>query len=167
MHSIAFNGSPIKLTQWMSQAAVTATELGRALGYKDEKSVQRLYRRNADEFTDAMTGVVNMTTPSGCQRVRVFSLRGAHLVAMFAKTKMAKAFRRHVLDFLDAESAKKSRLQELHDAACIEHETGRRMASMCGKGLVGWKHEKHPLEQRIAHLEGQLQMSLPMLDKHG
>ncbi|WP_339885245.1 hypothetical protein [Vreelandella maris] len=163
MHSITFNGSPIKLTQWMSQAAVTATELGRALGYKDEKSVQRLYRRNEDEFTEAMTGMVNMTTPSGAQRVRVFSLRGAHLVAMFAKTKMAKAFRRRVLDVLDAESARKSRLQELHDAACIEHEAGRRMASMCGKGLAGWRYEKHPLEQRIALLEEQIQMSLPLL----
>lgn len=35
--------------------------------------------------------------------VRVFSLRGAHLVAMFATTPKAKEFRRWVLDILDRE----------------------------------------------------------------
>lgn len=160
MHTITFNGYTLNLIQWMSQPSVTATELGKALGYKDGKSVQRLYRRNADEFTTSMTGVVNVTTPSGTQSVRVLSLRGAHLIALFAKTKLAKAFRRRVLDVLDAEAAKRSKLQELYDAACIEYETGRRMASMCGRGLAGWKHEKQPLESRISMLEDQMQLRL-------
>lgn len=34
-------------------------------------------------------------------RCRIFSLRGCHLVAMFARTPVAKAFRRWVLDVLD------------------------------------------------------------------
>ncbi|WP_354666697.1 P22AR C-terminal domain-containing protein, partial [Escherichia coli] len=34
---------------------------------------------------------------------RVFSLRGAHLIAMFARTPVAKEFRRWVLDILDRE----------------------------------------------------------------
>ncbi|MGM1347648.1 BRO-N domain-containing protein [Serratia liquefaciens] len=82
---------------------LTASQIGYALQYADDKAVQRIYSRHADEFTDKMTGVVNLTTPSGTQATRVFSLRGAHLIAMFARTKVAKEFRRWVLDILDQE----------------------------------------------------------------
>ncbi|MDQ9668887.1 hypothetical protein RF033_15005, partial [Serratia marcescens] len=34
---------------------------------------------------------------------RIFSLRGAHLIGMFARTKLAKEFRKWVLDILDQE----------------------------------------------------------------
>lgn len=44
-----------------------------------------------------------MTTPGGHQETRVFSLRGAHMVAMFARTPVAKEFRHWVLDILDRE----------------------------------------------------------------
>jgi prophage antirepressor-like protein len=37
-------------------------------------------------------------------QVRVFSLRGAHLIAMLARTPVAKAFRRWVLDVLEKET---------------------------------------------------------------
>lgn len=37
--------------------------------------------------------------------VHVFSLRGAHLIAMFARTPIAKEFRKWVLDVLDKELA--------------------------------------------------------------
>lgn len=36
--------------------------------------------------------------------MRVFSLRGAHLIAMFARTPVAKEFRRWVLDILDRQA---------------------------------------------------------------
>ncbi|HDG8091880.1 TPA: hypothetical protein PCO36_000416 [Klebsiella oxytoca] len=84
---------------------LTAAEVGQALEYADDKAVQRIYSRHADEFTQQMTGVVKLTTPSGKQESRVFSLRGAHLVAMFARTPKAKEFRRWVLDILDREVA--------------------------------------------------------------
>ncbi|WP_049084599.1 P22AR C-terminal domain-containing protein [Klebsiella michiganensis] len=84
---------------------LTAAEVGQALEYADDKAVQRIYSRHADEFTAQMTGVVKLTTPSGKQESRVFSLRGAHLVAMFARTPKAKEFRRWVLDILDREVA--------------------------------------------------------------
>ena len=84
---------------------LTAAEVGQALEYADDKAVQRIYSRHADEFTAQMTGVVKLTTPSGKQKSLVFSLRGAHLVAMFARTPKAKEFRRWVLDILDREVA--------------------------------------------------------------
>ena len=64
---------------------LTATEVGLALEYADDKAVQRIYSRHSDEFTDMMTRVVKVTTPRGMQESRVFSLRGAHLIAMFAQ----------------------------------------------------------------------------------
>jgi prophage antirepressor-like protein len=84
---------------------LTASQIGYALQYADDKAVQRIYSRHSDEFTDKMTRVVNLTTPSGTQATRVFSLRGAHLLAMFARTQVAKEFRRWVLDILDHETA--------------------------------------------------------------
>lgn len=36
-------------------------------------------------------------------KIRIFSLRGAHLIAMFARTQIAKEFRKWVLDILDKE----------------------------------------------------------------
>lgn len=54
---------------------LTASQIGYALQYADDKAVQRIYSRHSDEFTDSMTGVVKLTTPSGTQATRVFSAR--------------------------------------------------------------------------------------------
>ncbi|MGL5410310.1 MAG: P22AR C-terminal domain-containing protein, partial [Shewanella sp.] len=52
-------------------------------------------------------GTVNLTVPGNPMPipVRIFSLRGAHLIAMFSRTALAKEFRRWVLDVLDRETA--------------------------------------------------------------
>lgn len=51
-----------------------------------------------------MTQVIESVTSGNYRKkVRVFSLRGAHLIAMFARTDVAKEFRRWVLDILDRE----------------------------------------------------------------
>lgn len=89
---------------------LTSTELAKALEYADAKSITKIYARNQDEFTPAMSMVVNMTTNGinnslRTKKVRVFSIRGAHLVGMFAETPVAKEFRRWVLDILDREVA--------------------------------------------------------------
>ncbi|HGN2032599.1 TPA: Bro-N domain-containing protein [Proteus mirabilis] len=85
----------------------TSTELAKALGYSRTDNVSRVYARNSDEFTDSMTTTVKMTlvrkTGEVDVMVRVFSLRGAHLIAMFASTPVAKDFRKWVLDILDRE----------------------------------------------------------------
>lgn len=78
-------------------------QIGVALGYANPYKVQQVYDRNQDEFTNSMTTVLKLDTAGGAQDVRVFSLRGAHLLGMFARTDVAKAFRRWVLDVLDRE----------------------------------------------------------------
>lgn len=100
--ALTFNGITLSPIPHQNSPWIRSVELARALGYSDESSVGRIYKRNAEEFTPEMTQVieisdtVNLTVPT-----RIFSLRGCHLVAMFARTPVAKAFRRWVLDVLD------------------------------------------------------------------
>lgn len=100
-----FHGLCLQPVQNLDGIWLTANQIGCALEYADEKAVQRIYSRHSDEFTDQMSRVVKVTTPYGEQMTRVFSLRGAHLVAMFARTAIAKEFRRWVLNILDSEIA--------------------------------------------------------------
>ena len=80
-----------------------STEIGEALGYANgHKAINNLYNANVLEFNDKMTGVLETRTPSGRQEVRVFSLRGAYLLAMKATTPRAAEFRRWALDVLES-----------------------------------------------------------------
>ncbi|MGV4191160.1 BRO-N domain-containing protein [Citrobacter freundii] len=97
-HGISLQPAPDIDGIWL-----TANQIGYALQYADDKAVQRIFARHIDEFTEKMTRVVKLTTPGGHQETRVFSLRGAHMVAMFARTPVAKEFRHWVLDILDRE----------------------------------------------------------------
>lgn len=100
--SLTFNGVVLMPLSLGGQLWFRSSELARALGYKDENSVRRIYERNADEFTDDMTQVIEiLDTVNLTVRVRIFSLRGCHLLAMFAQTPVAKVFRKWVLDVLD------------------------------------------------------------------
>lgn len=79
-------------------------EISEALGYAEARSLVNLYNANAAEFTDSMTALVKLPTAGGMQEVRIFSLRGAHLLGMFARTDRAAEFRRWVLDVLDQQA---------------------------------------------------------------
>ena len=56
--SLTFNGVVLMPLSLGGQLWFRSSELARALGYKDENSVRRIYERNADEFTDDMTQVI-------------------------------------------------------------------------------------------------------------
>ena len=72
-----------------------------ALGYSRSDQALDLFNRNADEFTDEMTQVMELPTAGGIQPVRIFSPRGCCLLGMLARTEKAKAFRAWVLDVLE------------------------------------------------------------------
>lgn len=77
-------------------------QVASALGYEDASdSIQKLFSRNADEFTDEMTQVLDLPTAGGVQPVRIFSPRGCYLLGMLARTDRAKLFRQWVLDVLE------------------------------------------------------------------
>lgn len=108
MNTLTFNEVDFNPVERNGQIWLTSIDLAKALGYKSTKSVSNLYSNNSDEFTDQMTLVIDSVTNGigGSKRkmfVRIFSLRGCHAIGFFARTKVAKQFRKWVLDILDKE----------------------------------------------------------------
>ena len=106
--ALSFNGMDLNPVEREGQIWMTSADLANALGYADVRSVTKIYSRNAEEFTSAMTLVVKLATKgfgngNSEKDTRIFSLRGCHLIAMFATTEIAKSFRVWVLDILDRE----------------------------------------------------------------
>ncbi|WP_300727453.1 hypothetical protein [Pseudomonas sp.] len=168
MDKLIFDGIELKVVDHGGQPCLTLAEVAIALYGKggDETAtpfdsrVRDLYRRHADEFTPTMTALVKMQTRGGEQEVRVFSLRGAHLLGMFARTERAKRFRRQVLDILDNEvGAARTLTAEFHQTL-LEYSGKKAVASLCGRGLRQWQTQKQPLEARIESLSEKIQPSL-------
>ena len=106
IQALVFQDTTFDVIDKNGQPWLRSQQIGEALGYADDKSINRIYTRNSSEFTEQMTGVVNLTTSGNLQtEQRIFSLRGAHLIGMFARTKLAKEFRSWVLDILDQHTA--------------------------------------------------------------
>ena len=81
---------------------LVSSDIAKALGYSRADAVTKIYDRNKDEFSADMSQTPKMGVSGNYQKtVRMFSLRGAHLIAMFAKTPVAKDFRKWVLNILD------------------------------------------------------------------
>ncbi len=107
--SLCFNDFTFSPITRDNQPWFKSSEIARALGYKREDKVTQIYQRNADEFTEGMTQLVEISAEPqnevrgnfGTGRARIFSLRGCHLLAMFARTPVAKAFRKWVLDVIE------------------------------------------------------------------
>ncbi|WOE43097.1 BRO-N domain-containing protein [Acinetobacter chinensis] len=107
MNSLALSFNEVNLKPLPikdGQVWVGVTQIGLALGYANpETAITKIFNRKSDEFTSDMTRLVEVQTNGGVQQVRVFSLRGAHLIAIFARTPVAKEFRKWVLDVLENE----------------------------------------------------------------
>ncbi|MDP0059126.1 P22AR C-terminal domain-containing protein [Glaesserella parasuis] len=104
MTTLTFQNTTLSVIDQNNQKWMPALEVGRALGYSNPSvSISQLYDRNKDEFTSSMTAIIDMDTTSGIQKVRIFSLRGCWLLGMRSHTKVAKEFRKWVLDILDRE----------------------------------------------------------------
>ena len=98
-----------------NQIWLTSKDIAIALGYSKTNAITKIYNQNSDEFSTGMTEIVesrisgksevpkSATSGNLKARIRIFSLRGAHLIAMLARTPIAKEFRRWVLDILDRE----------------------------------------------------------------
>lgn len=95
--NIEFDVVDIHNVPWLRGSQVAS-----ALDYKNPRTaINELFDRNADEFTDEMTQLVELDTAGGRQQVRIFSPRGCYLLGMLARTVRAKAFRAWVLDVLE------------------------------------------------------------------
>lgn len=104
LHPLCFNNFTFSPVTRDNQPWFKSSELARALGYANDNYVTRLYHRNEDEFSSDMTQLIENSAEIqfGSEgRSRIFSLRGCHLLAMFARTPVAKAFRKWVLDVIE------------------------------------------------------------------
>lgn len=131
MNSLSFNDISFHpVNQNDDQIWITSSELAEMLGYTRSDKVTQIFNRRSDEFTCNMTRViVNPQLPN--LGMRIFSLRGAHLVGVFARTPVAKEFRKWVLDVLEKEvlqqqidtrvkinSEQQAELKEIVDRRC-------------------------------------------------
>lgn len=110
-NQLIFKSHVLEAVEHEGKSWFTAATLAIALEYSRGDKITQIYNRNADEFTPCMSinlklrfnGLNNSLREKA---VRVFSLRGAHLIAMFANTPVAKEFRKWVLDLIDKELAR-------------------------------------------------------------
>ena len=115
--TLEFEGVDIRIIDRSGRPWITQTDLARALyGLKGgdtsvgtlagpTRSVNRVFNKNRDEFTDDMTAILTMETAGGPQEVRIYSTRGAYLMGMLAKTESGKRFRQWVLDVLEGKAS--------------------------------------------------------------
>ena len=166
MKELMLQNQTIRLIEKDGKKWASAADIARALGYARPDYVTRIYDKHKAEFSDSMT-VLTMVqdldlrngVPGQSRTARVFSLRGAHLIAMFARTNKAQAFRRWVLDVLEQNTAAPSLVQQWYEAkAALDAQ--QQFASLCGRGLNEHKSKKPPLMQRVKSLTTQIQPSL-------
>jgi len=165
MKELMFQNQTIRLIDKDGKKWASAADIARALGYARADKVTRIYDRHKAEFSASMTQIVETPTlgASGnlVTQTRVFSLRGAHLIGMFARTSRAQEFRRWVLDILEGHQAAQSLIQEWFEAkAALDAQD--RFASLCGRGLSEHKRRKPPLVTRVSQISEQMQPSLQL-----
>lgn len=170
MNELTFEDVSLSTITEDGEVWVRGAEIGEALGYVNgRQEIHKIYTRNADEFTDSMTRTMrlpDLRTQIGyagqMREVRMFSLRGAHLLAMFARTEKAKAFRRWVLDILDDIHRGNEYIMEQYRQAAQAFLEAKEVASDCGRGLNRWKYLKLPLEQRLGYWDERRQLTLSL-----
>lgn len=149
------------------QPWLTAAEIAEALGYSRTDKVTEIYSRNKAEFTDSMTQTLKLRVSgeiNGLQhkKARIFSLRGAHLIGMFARTKLAAEFRRWVLDILDqytAQLPQNSETTQPHLTYATQEQ--REPLIKAVRRLVSVSHAKgRPLTYEDAHSIINLKMGV-------
>lgn len=165
MKELMFQNQTIRLIDKDGKKWASAADIARALGYARADKVTRIYDRHKAEFSASMTQIVEAPTlgASGnlVTQTRVFSLRGAHLIGMFARTSRAQEFRRWVLDILEGHQAAQSLIHEWFEAkAALDAQD--RFASLCGRGLSEHKRRKPPLVTRVNQISEQMQPSLQL-----
>lgn len=93
---LVFHSTQFDIVDHNGQPWLRLPQIEGALGYANSgKALSELYRRNAAEFTPSMTAVVKLPDlhpqnegAGQLRETRIFSLRGAHLLGMFARTQV-------------------------------------------------------------------------------
>ncbi|HFW3713872.1 TPA: Bro-N domain-containing protein [Salmonella enterica subsp. enterica serovar 6,7:y:-] len=148
-NKLVFKAHTLETVEHEGKIWFTAATLAIALEYSRGDKVTQLYNRNVDEFSPGMSinlklrfnGLNNSLREKD---VRVFSLRGAHLIAMFASTPVAKEFRRWVLDLIEEEAKRQQQQAQLPQPAPIQ----------LPRGIYCYPNNRNPY-QAYVRLEGK------------
>lgn len=167
MANLIFGGTSLNVIDRNGDKWLTVNDIAAALYPSGERGsqtatpfvtrVRDLYRRHAEEFTDSMTALIEMEGAGGRQKVRVFSLRGAHLLGMFARSKKAKEFRRWVLDIIERHRDEAGILTTEYHQALAALALAQETASLHGRGLNLWRQRKPGLRERVQALLARMQ----------
>ena len=165
--SLTFNEISFTPVTHQNRLWIRAVELARALGYSSEEKVSRVYRRNADEFTPDMTQLIEISAEAqnglldnlSAGRCRIFSLRGCHLLAMFARTPVAKAFRRWVLDVLDRLAAEERAALPSSDTLTPEQQAQLQAIVAAKAGMVPASHRRRAFQEIWARFNNNFQIA--------
>lgn len=103
--TLSFEGRDLTITDINGVRWLRASQIGTALDLVQQSAIRKIYNRHRKEFTEDMTAVIEIETGGGRQLTRLFSPRGAALIAMLAKTPRAAAFRAWVLTVLETTPA--------------------------------------------------------------
>ncbi|WGM07568.1 BRO-N domain-containing protein [Arsenophonus nasoniae] len=125
MNTLIFRNAVLETLSHNGQIWFTSTVLAKALEYSNSKAVSLIYNKYSEEFSNRMSQVFESNTSGNYRkRTRIFSLRGAHLIAMFARTPVAKEFRKWVLDILDKQAVNQNaNFTPQHQSKASEHFT--------------------------------------------
>lgn len=106
MNALTFHDTPISIIDKGGLPWMPGPEIGRALGYEEPAaSIRQIYMRHKGEFTEGMSQrIKSIRSGNLVTETRVFSPRGALLLAMHANTSRAVAFRVWVLDILEGKT---------------------------------------------------------------
>ena len=106
LKTVKFNKSNIEIFNYNGQQYIAGADIERALGYKSQGKVSKIYNKYKDEFDSDMS--ISLKPKSDLRKnnnlkytIRYYNRRGAYLIAMLSKTKIAKDFRKWVLDILE------------------------------------------------------------------
>jgi prophage antirepressor-like protein len=163
--ALVFQETKFEIVDLDGETGLRGMQIAYALGYKNPaQDIKNLYERNATEFTEDMTQVIDLPSAGGIQKTRVFSLRGAHLLGMLASTAKAKEFRRWVLDILDGRVAPQEtgRMTFPQRLAYLKERRGlARELSTCMD--EGFAEELHDNLWQVSRLLGMTPRSLEVL----
>ena len=163
MNTLTFNEVNFNPVEHNGQIWLTSKEIAKALGYKNATSINKIYNTNSDEFTDTMslttdTVVDGINNSKRRLSIRIFSLRGCHLLAMFARTDIAKAFRKWVLDILDKEVGKPVQVN-IYSTVADRKPLGAAVNTFCAKTGAFYADVWKMVHQRF-DLEGVHEMTV-------
>lgn len=119
---VQFNNHNLEIINKNGQRYFSAPQIGAALGYARSDKIVQIYNRHNDEFTPDMSDTLKLRLSGNLETdVRIFSLRGCHLLAMFSKTPVAKKFRRWILDLIEQQNQSVTNCRQL-DTVAIRDE---------------------------------------------